>query len=107
MDTDKIQFTEKKVKLEKLTTSRKKKKQSFNWIRLAEQNRIPTDVKYSNPRVTFDSIHWWISVGIEYLEQAGIPEKDGIGIDLGIQDLAVCSDETTYENINKTLKIKK
>ena len=109
VDTDKIQFTEKKVKLEKLTISRKKKKQKFNWIRLAEQNRIPTDGKYSNPRVTFDGIHWWISVGIEYPEQAGIgiPEQDGMGIDLGIQDLAVCSDETTYENINKTLKIKK
>ena len=30
-----------------------------------------------------------------------------IGIDLGIKDLAICSDGNTYKNINKTAKVKK
>jgi transposase len=30
-----------------------------------------------------------------------------IGIDVGIKDLAICSNGTTYKNINKTKKIKK
>ena len=108
MDTDKIQFTDKTVKLEKITSSRKKNKQKLNWIRLVERNRIPTDGKYINPRITFDGINWWISVGIEYDDNTAIPVNDGVGIDLGIKDLAICSDiDKPYKNINKTQKIRK
>ena len=39
VDTDKIQFTDTHVKLEKLTLSRKKNKQKFNWIKLAEKTK--------------------------------------------------------------------
>lgn len=108
MDTDKIQFTNKTVKLEKITLSRKKNKQKLNWIRLAERNKIPTDGKYINPRITFDGINWWISVGIEYADNTETPVNDGVGIDLGIKDLAICSDiDKPYKNINKTQKIRK
>ena len=108
MDTDKIQFADKTVKLEKIALSRKKNKQKLNWIRLAERNRIPTNSKYINPRITFDGINWWISVGIEYADNTETPVNDGIGIDLGIKDLAICSDiDKPYKNINKTQKIRK
>lgn len=108
MDTDKIQFTDKTVKLEKITLSRKKNKQKLNWIRFAERNKIPTDGKYINPRITFDGINWWISVGIEYTDNIEMPTNEGIGIDLGIKDLAICSDiDKPYKNINKTQKIRK
>ena len=108
MDTDKIQFTDKTVKLEKITLSRKKNKQKLNWIRLAERNKIPTDGKCINPRITFDGINWWISVSIEYADNTETPVNDGIGIDLGIKDLAICSDiDKPYKNINKTQKIRK
>ena len=108
VDTDKIQFTDTHVKLEKLTLSRKKNKQKFNWIKLAEKSKVPTNSKYINPRVTFDGINWWISVGIEYNDIIEIPTNEGIGIDLGIKDLAICSDiDKPYKNINKTQKIKK
>ena len=106
-DNVKIQFTETHVKLEKISESTKKNKVKLNWIKLAEKNKIPTDCKYMNPRVTFDGLNWWISVGIEYDNSTVIPMNDGIGIDLGIKDLAICSDETTYKNINKTIKVKK
>lgn len=108
MDTDKIQFTDKTVKLEKITLSKKKNKQKSNWIKLAERNRIPTDSKYINPRITFDGIKWWISVSVEYADNIAIPVNDGVGIDLGIKDLAICSDiDKPYKNINKTQKIRK
>ena len=32
---------------------------------------------------------------------------DGIGIDLGIKDLAICSDGNKYQNINKSQVVKK
>lgn len=31
----------------------------------------------------------------------------GLGIDLGIKDLAICSNKVTYKNINKTQRVKK
>lgn len=102
VDTDKIQFSGTHVKLEKLTNSRKTNRQKFNWIKLSEKNRIPNEGKYINPRVTFDGINWWISVGVEISDNTDQPQGDGIGIDLGLKYLAVCSDKNIYENINKT-----
>jgi len=107
IDNAKIEFTETHVKLEKIADSTRKNRAKANWIRLAEHNRIPIGVKYSNPRVIFDGLNWWISVGVEYEEISEQPTNDGIGIDIGIKDLAICSDKNTYKNINKTNKIKK
>ena len=107
MDNIKIKFSDTHVKLEKLSNSTKKNKAKLNWVRLAEKNRIPTDCKYINPRVTFDGVNFWISVGIEYENNLELPTNEGIGIDLGIKDLAICSDKNIYKNINKTSKVKK
>lgn len=107
-DNVKIQFTDTHVKVEGFAASKKKNKQKINWIRLAEHGRIATEnVKYSNPRIKYDGLNWYITVGIEYEDSATLPSKEGIGIDLGIKDFAICSDEHKYQNINKTQKIKK
>ena len=107
VDNVKIKFTNNKVKLEHIAISKKKNKAKLNWVRLAEKNKIPTNCKYINPHVVFDGINWWITVGIEYADNTKTPVNDGIGIDLGIKDLAICSDGNTYKNINKTQMIKK
>lgn len=107
VDNMKIQFTDTHVKLEKIANSAKKNKAKLNWIRLAEKGRIPIDCKYSNPRVTFDGINFWISVGIEIEDNLETPTNNGIGIDLGIKDLAICSDNNTYKNINKSKEVKR
>ena len=107
-DNVKIQFTDTHVKMEGLSSSRKKNKQKLNWIRLAEHGKIPTGCKYINPRIKFDGINWFVTVGVEYEETSTtLLSNDGIGIDLGIKDLAVCSDENIYKNINKTQTVKK
>jgi putative transposase len=107
VDTDKIQFSSTHVKLEKLTNSKKANKQKFNWIKLSEKNRVPLESTYINPRVTFDGINWWISIGIEVSNNTELPQNDGIGIDLGLKHLAVCSDKSIYLNINKINEIKR
>ena len=107
VDNIKIKFTSTHVKLENIAISKKKNKAKLNWIRLCEKNKIPTDCKYINPHVVFDGIDWFICVGIEYADNTEIPNNKGIGIDLGVKDLAICSDKNTYKNINKTHKIKK
>ena len=107
VDNVKIKFANDKVKLENIAISKKKNKAKLNWVRLSEKNKIPTDCKYINPHVVFNGIDWFICVGIEYADNTEMPNNKGIGIDLGIKDLAICSDKNTYKNINKTHKIKK
>lgn len=106
-DNVKIQFTNTHVKVEGFSVSKKKNKQKLNWIRLCEKGRIPTDCKYMNPRFTYDGLYWYVSVGIEVDDNTILPLNDGVGIDLGIKDLAISSDGNTYKNINKTQKVKK
>lgn len=106
-DSNKIKFTETHVKFEGFSESKKTNKQKLNWVRLAEQGRIPTNCKYMNPRVTFDGLNWWISVVVETDNCKANNDGDGIGIDLGIKDLAICSDANTYKNINKSWVVKK
>ena len=106
-DNAKVQFTDTHVKVEGFATSKKKNKQKLNWIRLAEYGRIPTNCKYFNPRIKYDGINWYITIGIEYENCIDFPPNDGIGIDLGIKYLAICSNGYKYTNINKTHKVKK
>ena len=108
-DPCKIQFNETHVKVEGFAVSKKQKKQKLNWIKLAEVGRIPTNANYSDPRIKFDGAHWWLTVGVEVtpIESKPARKQEGMGIDLGIKDLAICSDGTTEKNINKTKRIKK
>jgi putative transposase len=96
-DTEKTKFTETHVRLEKI-----------GWVKLSEYNRIPVDSKHSNPRVSYDGVHWYISVGIELEKPEVDLTNESIGIDVGIKSLAVCSDkEEPYKNINNTKRVKK
>ena len=77
------------------------------WIRLTEHERVPIGVKYYNPRVSFDGLHWFLIVAVETEVKSAIkPVNQGIGIDLGIRRLAICSDGPMYKNINKTGRVR-
>ena len=106
-DTSKIQFTDTHVKVEGFSMNNRRNKQRLNWIRLCEKGRIPTDCKYMNPRFTYDGIYWYVSVSVEVDDISSVTTNDGVGIDLGIKDLAICSDRNKYPNINKTQRVKK
>ncbi|MGF7186428.1 putative transposase [Desulfitispora alkaliphila] len=111
-DNIKVKITETHVKLEKLSPSKKKNRQKLNWVKLVEKGRIPTgkNISYSNPRITFDGLNWWLSVGVKEAEKEKAEDNkitEGIGIDLGVKDLAVVSDNKKYDNINKSIKMKK
>jgi putative transposase len=106
-DTDKIDFTDTHVQLEKIADGCKKNRAKANWVRLAETGRIPVGKKYINPRVTYDGENWWVSVGVEQESIESIPTNKGLGVDVGVKDLAVCSDTAVYENINKTKEVRR
>ena len=93
-DTSKLKVKPKTVLIEKV-----------GWIKTSEQ--IPMNVKYTNPRVSFDGKYWYLSVGIEKEKPMVELTDESIGIDIGIKDLAICSNEMTFENINKTKTVRK
>ena len=77
-------------------------------VKLSEKSRIPYgDVTYYNPRVTFDGLHWYLSVGVETTVFQQEATGESLGIDLGLKDLAIVSNGKVYGNINKTPKVKK
>lgn len=107
-DVFKFKATDSHIKLEKISNSKKENKKKINWIKVSEKGRIPLLASgYKNPRITFDGIHWYASVGVEAPDKPIEPMNDGIGIDLGVKDLAICSDKHTYKNINKTDRVRR
>lgn len=71
-------------------------------IKLYEKNYIPENLKlYSNPRITSDGIDWYLSVGVEQDILKTQLTNEIIGIDLGLETLATCSNGMVFENISK------
>lgn len=63
---------------------------------------------FSDTRVIYDGKYWYLIFGMEVNEkQVELNKNLSIGIDLGIKELAVCSNGLRFKNINKTIKIKK
>ncbi|OOB74919.1 transposase [Clostridium haemolyticum] len=79
--------------------------EKVGWIKTKEQ--IPINVKYTNPRISFDGKYWYLSVGIEKENPTIGLTDESIGIDVGIKDLAICSNGMTFKNINKSKEIKR
>lgn len=93
-DTVKTKIGKKNIYLSKIGT-----------IRTTRQ--IPRNKKIYNPRVTFDGLNWYISIGFMTECESQTLQNKTIGIDVGIKNLAVTSDGLEIPNINKTLKVKK
>ena len=68
--------------------------------------RIQKGQHYSNPRISYDGKYWYLSVGYEVTDKQVSLTGESIGIDLGVKDLAVCSNGKKYKNINKTKRVK-
>ncbi|WP_240415583.1 RNA-guided endonuclease InsQ/TnpB family protein [Paenibacillus periandrae] len=93
-DTEKLKVKDGIVLIEKV-----------GWIATAEL--LPMNVKYSNPRVSFDGKYWYLAVGIE----REVPKVEltnvTLGIDIGVKELAVRSDGERHKNINKIKAVRK
>ncbi len=83
---------------------------TLGWVRLKEKGYIPTTksgLVIKSGTVSEKAGRYYVSVLIE-IPNTSIkqPSNPGIGIDLGIKDLAICSDGNIYSNINKTQEVK-
>lgn len=79
--------------------------EKVGWISI-KKNSIPMGCKYANPRISFDGKYWLCSVGIEKAQPTVELTDELIGIDVGIKDLAICSNGMVFKNINKTREVK-
>ncbi|MED4039694.1 transposase [Niallia taxi] len=93
-DTSKLKIKVGQVLIEKI-----------GWIQTSEQ--VPMDCKYTNPRVSYDGKYWYLSVGVEQIFEEVELKDISLGIDVGVKDLAICSDGSVFKNINKTRTVKK
>jgi transposase, IS605 OrfB family, central region len=79
--------------------------EKVGWVKMSEQ--LPIGEKYTNPRISFDGKYWYISVGIEEEQTIEQLTSEVVGIDVGVKELAVCSNGMTFKNINKSKRVKK
>ena len=110
VDPYKIGFTDKKVRLEKIANNQKSNRQVLNYISLAEKNRIPLNVKYYNPRISYDGNNFFLTIGVDD-ENAPVKKRNKvdnrvIGIDLNNSEI-VTSENVRYKQITKSKKYKK
>ena len=84
---------------------------TLGWVRLKEKGYIPTTKdgwKIKSGTVSVKADRYYVSVLVDIPDISVVDHNnDGIGIDLGIKDLAVVSNGNTYKNINKSVKLKK
>lgn len=77
-------------------------------LKLAEKDYIPTDCKILSATISKRAGKWFVSVQVEAPDREYSNTKNEvIGIDLGIKNLATCSDGTIHENpkaLKKNLK---
>ncbi|WP_212956638.1 MULTISPECIES: RNA-guided endonuclease InsQ/TnpB family protein [Bacillus] len=79
--------------------------QSIGEVKTSQQ--LPRNKKPSNPRVTFDGRHWWMSVGFQEDFESQELTNESIGVDVGLKELFVASNGMKERNINKDAKVKK
>ena len=80
---------------------------TFKNVRLKEYGYIPVGSKVISGTVSKKANRYYVSVLIDTEIKQQKNTNIGIGIDLGIKDLAICSNKMKFKNINKTQKVKK
>lgn len=63
--------------------------------------------KYSNPRISYDGKNWFLSVGYNEVFDTVELTNVSLGVDVGIKELAVCSDGEFKKNINKSKQVRR
>ena len=81
---------------------------TLGWIRLKEFGYIPTNSIVKSGTVSQKADRYYVSILVDEDNiQVSKSNNEGMGIDVGIKDFAICSNNKVYKNINKTSKVKK
>ncbi|WP_415280473.1 RNA-guided endonuclease InsQ/TnpB family protein [Clostridium perfringens] len=81
---------------------------TLGWVRLKEFGYIPKNSVVKSGTVSQKADRYYVSILVEetYIKISN-PNNEGLGIDLGIKEFAICSNGNKFKNINKTSKVKK
>lgn len=81
---------------------------TLGFVALKEKGYIPTNAKVKSGTFSYKAGRYYVSVLVEEdIKILNNNINDGVGIDLGIKNLAVVSNtEKPFKNINKTKKVK-
>ena len=94
-----------------LTERHRIKIPTLGWVRLKEKGYIPTSKDgfiVRSGTISCKAGRYYISVLVDIQKQdTEIGNNFGIGIDLGLKNLAICSDDSVFHNINKTYNVRK
>ena len=84
---------------------------TLGWVRLKEKGYIPTSKDgfiIRSGTISHKAGRYYISVLVDIQKQDTISNNTfGVGIDLGLKNLAICSDGSIYRNVNKTYIVRK
>ena len=84
---------------------------SLGWVRIKEKGYIPTTkdgYEIKSGLVSIKADRYYVSVLVEVSDNKAVDHfGEGIGIDLGLKDFAIVSNGKTYQNINKSARLKK
>ncbi|MCL2814221.1 MAG: transposase [Oscillospiraceae bacterium] len=82
---------------------------TLGFVRLKEYGYIPLDAKVKSGTIGRRADRYFMSVlcEVDEVQSDNVPTKEGIGVDLGLTDLAIVSNGEKFANINKTNKVKK
>ena len=84
---------------------------TLGWVRIKEKGYIPTTKDggiIKSGTVSVKAGRYYVSVLVEIPDtQIANNSNEGIGIDLGLKELAIVSNGKTYKNINKSAGLKK
>jgi putative transposase len=83
---------------------------TLGFVELKEKNYIPTNAKVVSGTVSTKAGKYYVSVLCEIADHNdySFSKNQGIGIDLGIKELAIVSNiEESFKNINKTKEVRK
>jgi putative transposase len=81
---------------------------TLGFIRLKEKGYIPTKAIVKSGTISMKAGRYYISVLVdEGIQENNKEPTQGIGIDLGLKEFAVCSNNLIKKNINKTKEVKK
>ena len=84
---------------------------TLGWIRIKEKGYIPTTKDgyvIKSGSVSMKAGRFYVSALVEIPDpEITDPKNEGIGIDLGLKEFAICSNGRTYKNINKSARLKK
>lgn len=80
----------------------------LGWIRLKEKGYIPTKSIIRSGTVSVRAGRYYVSVLIDVVKNDVTPATNqGLGIDLGLKNFAVLSNQSVFKNINKAAVIRK